>query len=166
MSNKQHNIKQAAAAEINRLSKAFGGKITPAQLVDAARQPSSPLHPYFEWNNDTAAEKYREIQARTLLRSCHVRYEVHNRKVSIPAYVRDPEAGEADQGYTPTATVKTDADLAREVLLKEFDRAASMLRRARNLGAYFEMEADIDSMVGSLCLMRNQIESTNAQLNA
>lgn len=40
------------------------GKVEPADVVEAARDPASPIHVAFDWNDATAAEKYRVQQAR------------------------------------------------------------------------------------------------------
>lgn len=48
-----------------------GIEVTPASVLDASRDESSPTHCEFEWDNDAAAEKYRLEQARQLI--AHVR---------------------------------------------------------------------------------------------
>lgn len=45
------------------------GKITPHALVEAARTESQPLHNHFTWDNLVAAEQYRLLEARRLLRA-------------------------------------------------------------------------------------------------
>ena len=44
------------------------GYLTPALVVDAARDTDHPLHSQFEWDDTAAAEKYRLHQASALLR--------------------------------------------------------------------------------------------------
>lgn len=46
-----------------------GGKLTPKELVEAARYVNSPLHNEFEWDDTKAAQKYREWQARYIISS-------------------------------------------------------------------------------------------------
>lgn len=48
------------------------GRLTPEELVNASRDESSPLHSMFEWDDSVAAEKYREVQARKIIRSIEV----------------------------------------------------------------------------------------------
>ena len=55
--------------------------LTPKTLLDANRDVDTPLHDYFEWRDDVAAEKYREEQARYVIRSI----------VVIPDDVEKPE---------------------------------------------------------------------------
>ena len=44
------------------------GLLSPAQIVEEARDPASPLHDEFEWDDDSAAEQYRMAQAGALVR--------------------------------------------------------------------------------------------------
>ena len=48
------------------------GNLTPKALVDASRRKNAALHDLFEWNDEIAAEKYRETQASYLIRSIAV----------------------------------------------------------------------------------------------
>ena len=41
--------------------------LTPHTFIEASRDPSSPTHIMLEWNDDIAAEKYREHQARKII---------------------------------------------------------------------------------------------------
>jgi len=42
--------------------------LTPKALVDASRDENAPLHNEFEWDDNIAAEKYRESQASNIIR--------------------------------------------------------------------------------------------------
>ena len=43
--------------------------LTSKTLLDASRAESAPLHNCFEWRDNVAAEKYREVQAQYIIRS-------------------------------------------------------------------------------------------------
>ena len=161
----QREIKQEALAEITRLSKANKGKVTPALVVLAARPDESPLHQYFEWDDTKAGEKYREMQARTLLRACKIDHKVNHHKIQIPKYTRDPQAEPAVQGYVEVARIKTDADLAHAVLVREFAKIANALRTARHMASYFGLDSEIDTLTESMNLLRKRVES-EVTLNA
>ncbi len=45
------------------------GDLTAERVVEDARDPSSPTHPYFEWDDAKAAHQYRLGQARTYIAS-------------------------------------------------------------------------------------------------
>ena len=48
---------------------AHDNRLTAKNLVDECRPEDAPLHSYFEWRDNVAAELYREDQARLLIRS-------------------------------------------------------------------------------------------------
>lgn len=66
-----------AGPELERLRKLNGG-IRPQEVVDAARDESSPLHAAFEWDDSVAAEAHRRQVARTLCRSIRVVVKTEN----------------------------------------------------------------------------------------
>lgn len=76
------------------LRQQFKGELTPKDVVDDARNPNSPLHPFFEWSDSTAAEAYRVEQARGLIRSVVAVY-VREEKPAVRtrAFVHVPEPG-------------------------------------------------------------------------
>lgn len=45
------------------------GRLTAKTLVDVNRPEDAPLHNAFEWDNDEAAERWREQQARNIIHS-------------------------------------------------------------------------------------------------
>ena len=45
------------------------GAVTPARLVEVSKPKNAPLHGEFEWNNTIAAQKYREEQARQIIKN-------------------------------------------------------------------------------------------------
>lgn len=50
------------------------GGVTARDVLDAARSTNSPLHSYFEWNDRVAADEWRLIQARGMMRAIRVRF--------------------------------------------------------------------------------------------
>lgn len=75
---------EVAGFELERIRMEAEGKLTPADVVDAARPEDAPLHPVFEWDDAEAAEAHRRWQARLLIRS--VRIVSDDNKPSAPAY--------------------------------------------------------------------------------
>lgn len=45
------------------------GYVSAKSVVDVSRPEKAPLHECFEWNDDTAAEKWREQQARVMIKN-------------------------------------------------------------------------------------------------
>ena len=64
---------QTAGEICERLER--NGGLTAKRLVDESRPEDAPLHKEFEWDDPTAAEAYREEQARYIIRSLLVQQE-------------------------------------------------------------------------------------------
>lgn len=62
--------------ELAKIAKTGG--LVPAAVVDHARDAASPLHRYFEWDDERAGEKWREQQAREMIQSVVIHYEVQD----------------------------------------------------------------------------------------
>lgn len=84
---------EVAAEELERIRTEHDGRLEPPLVVEAARPKAAPLHPCFEWSDKRAAEEYRYIQARNIIRSLRI---VHAAALDEPVYVhirrvdRDP----------------------------------------------------------------------------
>lgn len=60
--------------EIEAIRESCGGDFTAADIVERARDESSPLHRGFEWDDTAAAHEHRLSQARKINRSIQVKY--------------------------------------------------------------------------------------------
>lgn len=60
-----------AGKELARIEKKHGA-IKPADVVTESRPEEAPLHPHFTWDDSVAAEKWREDEARAIIRSVRV----------------------------------------------------------------------------------------------
>jgi hypothetical protein len=91
------------------------GTITPERVVEAARDPKSPLHSRFTWENDEAAHQWRLQQARQLIRVCVsvVPGTTVNERVFV-SLSRDSQ--KEGGGYRVTAEVLSDKELREELL--------------------------------------------------
>ena len=106
------------------------GELTPALVVDVARDTTHPLHSRFEWNDTRAAEKFRIYQAHHLIRSVRISYTnpQTNASTSIRAFhaTKIPETNR--YVYQPTAVVMQDPMVMR-LLLAEMRRDWEALKR-------------------------------------
>lgn len=100
------------------------GYITPESVLDEARPDGSPLHRYFEWDDDVAAEQYRLVQARQLIVRYSVEVEIQPEKVIRPRAFVNSSPGR----YTPIADAMRDPD-ARDRVMQSAIRELSALRR-------------------------------------
>jgi hypothetical protein len=136
------------------------GKLTANLVVADAEKRDSPLHNYFEWDTRKAAQRYRLMQARALIRSVRINVRTEKTVVSTVAYIRDPAAGPREQGYLSVAKVRTDKDVARDALVDEFSRAAAILRRAREIAVAFDMAGEVDTVVTEVETLRTRVVAT------
>lgn len=61
--------------ELEAIALARQGELQPRDVVERARDPESPLHGHFEWNDGAAAEAFRLSQARSLISSVRVNFD-------------------------------------------------------------------------------------------
>lgn len=74
---------QVAGEYIDGLQKQHGGYVTSEQVWKAAKDPSSPIHGEFQWDEKAAAEAYWKHQARNLV----------NHIVTVPTKTYDAAYG-------------------------------------------------------------------------
>lgn len=131
---------------INAIARQHNGCVTPEQVLAAARNKSSPLHAAFDWDNKSAAHQYRLDQARILIRSVRIDITTETKVVRSVFYVRDPRQAHDQTGYISITKVRTESDLAREVLIAEFSRVNGALARARTIAEVLNLGGDIDHL--------------------
>lgn len=137
-------ITEEVKNRIDALADKNGGKITADEVLEDARNPSSPLHEQFEWDDSVAAELHRKEQARRLIRSVRVTIHTDTLTVRSIAYIRDPEVAAPEQGYVSMKKLLTDREMAVRALNDELGRAMGAAQRAadiaQTLGFAFEAE--------------------------
>ena len=144
--------KEKVVQRLDALAEALDGKLTPDAVVDDAKNPASPLHPFFEWNDAKAAEEHRRYQARKLM-TLRVVCRTEKTAVSSVRYVRDPEAGKG-QGYVSVFKLKTDKAKALDALRAEFDRVLHVLERTRSIAAVLGLEDELESLIQKALAVR------------
>ena len=101
------------ATEISNI----GEDVTPKQIVDYARDSATELHKCFDWNDESAAEKYRMWQARNVIN--HLVFEKTEDDTSaheLRMFFKTTDDG----GYKPTL-----------VIMKNEDEYKALLERAK-----------------------------------
>jgi hypothetical protein len=61
-------LNEAAQAEFDALVERHGGSVLPSHVVEFARDETTALHSYFDWNDSEAARQWRLEQARRVIR--------------------------------------------------------------------------------------------------
>lgn len=111
--------------------------ITPEEIVEKARDPSSELHKCFEWDDKEAAEKYRIQQARSIM--CNLVFVSDSKHDDLRVFYNLTfEKAE----YHPTALILQNVDEYQALLSKAkgeliaFKKKYSMLKE---LGDVFQV---------------------------
>ena len=103
--------------------------LTPKNLVEEARPEDSPLHPEFDWDDTIAAEKWREEQARQVIKTI-ILYEsdINTERELILEEIKDENdtfaiedrafvsTGEWNHRYVPIAVALTNEEWKANLL--------------------------------------------------
>jgi hypothetical protein len=108
------------------------GKLTAESVVDDARDPSSPLHARFDWDDTVAAFQWRLEQARCVIRAAVTVID----EQPVRAFVHVRSVG----SYTPVEVALAASDWREEVLAqfrRDADAFVARWRHHAQLGAAF-----------------------------
>ena len=122
------------AAEVAKL----GGRVTPDDVVKAARRKTSPLHPYFDWSDTEAAVHWRRQQARQLIARVKVTFEEvgSNRPIRVRAYA-SVIGDDGERAYAHVNEIRESDELTEQVLNDIRTSLASVKYRYRSYGHLF-----------------------------
>lgn len=111
---------QVAGEEFERITRE-NGSLEAKKVVEESRREDAPLHPCFEWEDAVAAEKYRESQARDVIRS--IKVTVVQQEAKEPQVVRAFVS--TKENYQPLHVVLQNPDMKAQMLADaERDMAA------------------------------------------
>lgn len=123
---------QKCAEEIMTL----GDKITPDEVLEKARDENTELHKCFEWDDNVAAEKFRKIQARDVIRFIVIKEE---EKPEDRPQIKVFHVTEKTGGYKPIEFIVKHEDEYKALLerawaeLRAFKAKYSMLEELREI---------------------------------
>lgn len=146
-------------SELERIATKNRGRLTPEDVIASAKAKTSPLHGCFTWNDSEAAKLQRLHEAREVIRSVRVHTIVKNTVHRTIAYVRDPQQPHDKAGYISTAVLRTDADLSREVMLIEFGRAESSMRRALDVASALNLTEEVGEPLAAIRALKDRVEN-------
>jgi hypothetical protein len=115
------------------------GDFIPKEVVDLARDPKSPIHSYFQWDDKKASELYRIGEARRLIGCLFVQVETGDK---VRAYESVKLSVQSNASYMNTADIAEIPYLQDQVLetaKRELNIWASKYRRYE---AYFQLVFD------------------------
>lgn len=117
--------------------------LTTEMVVEAAKDPNSPMHGYFTWNVQEAAEKQWKVEARRLIHS--VRYVIVSQDTNEPIRVRSIVSTKiVSQDDTP---VEYHGWIDRKALLRKQETRARFIARAKQeLMQWTHRFCDVDEL--------------------
>lgn len=124
------------------------GELTPQDVVKDARNPNSPLHSFFEWDDSEAAEQYRLKQARGLIRAV------------VAVFVRPDAPAIRAKAYVhiPEPTVPHYRATEHAMSLQK-TRTMVLQRAWRELQAWRERYKDLQEFAGLIDVIDEQIKA-------
>ncbi|ALC12471.1 hypothetical protein [Sphingopyxis sp. 113P3] len=134
---------QVAGEELERIRVRNNGRLENADVVDAARDKKSPLHPAFEWDDKKAASAYRLDQAGYLIRSIDV---VITKDATEPKPIRAfvSVKRDADRSYTSVQHALSDDELRAQVVAAAWAELEAWRKRHAELVELAEIFAAMD----------------------
>jgi hypothetical protein len=135
---------------LDEIANSNAGVLTPDAVVAAAKDNQHPWHDRFDWDDHSAADKWRVSQARALIAMISVTRMTETRVLTCVGYVRDQDAAPSEQGYVAVARLMDDKQRARAALLAEAERVGSMVRRMMSMAAMLDYDHLVAPMVRSL----------------
>ncbi len=133
--------------ELKRLSKIHGGLLSPEVVVREAAEEKSPLHDYFTWDDDEAAQRWRIHEARRLINVCVEIIDDGKKNKEVNVFVSlksDREEG----GYRTMVNVLSNASLRSELVsnaLDEMEFFREKYKTLRELASVFAVMKKVEA---------------------
>jgi hypothetical protein len=115
----------------------FKGHFSPEDLVVAARPQNSPLHKFFEWNDEKAAGAYRVTQARGLANSVHVIVHSAEGSQELRAFHSMKIDDDGEREYMSIRVILSDGNRRQQVIDGALRELQGWQARHQAYGAVF-----------------------------
>jgi len=136
--------------ELAQLERVHGGSIPPKAVVEFAKDPNTALHSQFEWDDGVAAEKWRLVQARRVLRVYVEPVDLGmSDKVTVRAYVSLPSDRKTGAGYRPIRDVLDNETWRKELLSTAKAELKFFRAKYKTLTELAEVHKAIDTLLDS-----------------
>ena len=123
----------------------IGEEVKPEQVLDKARDSESELHKCFDWDDSSAAEKYRLFQARQVINHLIVvKREVEEDKEPVQFRVMLKNESDKESGYKQTLVMVRDEDEYKKLLDQAYRELHSFKQKYSCLSELAEILALID----------------------
>ena len=138
---------QRIGEALQKISEQNDGRLTPEQVVAAAKSNRHPLHKHLEWNDERAAHSWRLQQARQIINIVMVDTEDGETE---RAFISVNEKGRG-RAYRDSITIKGDATLQLEVMRQAITDLKAFQTRYREMDHICDkiaiIEQDIQEML-------------------
>lgn len=136
---------QIAGEYLDDLRKRNGGIVKPIDVVEAAKDPASPIHGEFEWDVDKAAETAWKQRARQMLNHLVIVVDVHKSKPeqTPPAFI-NVQVTKGSRGYASTDAVAASPEWQAYALDQCMKMLVGLKRRFNHLSELDSVWAAID----------------------
>jgi len=138
--------------ELQGIKKAHGGVLEPATIVKKAKPVKNPLHKNFTWDDSVAGQKYREEEARRVVRSIEVvmKPATGAPERAVKAYVSvssSPVKQTKGSVYVTVDEALSDQIMRDEVLARAIREALSFRKKYAELSELAMVFSAIDEML-------------------
>ena len=130
---------QIAGHELERIYQKSGA-LTAKEIVNESRPESAPLHGCFEWDDQTAAEKYREGQAQKIVRLIVSVDESRPEAKEVRAFVH------VENAYKPIAVVVNSEEQMMELLQSALSELIAFKKKYKTLSSLRPIFDAIDAL--------------------
>ena len=141
--------------EVERLLNENGELLTPQDIVDAASDPNSPLHGYFDWGKKEASRNFKMDEGRHLLRGVvrvvmkpGAKKEKKRLFVSVVHKEDDNPFSTPVQNYVSGEKAFNDDEIRQQIVERELFKLRSWERRFAFVGELFEVREGIKELIG------------------
>lgn len=137
---------KADAEKVAHEIESIGDKVTAQQIVDFAEDENTELHGCFEWDNDIAANRYRCVQARSIVSSLKITI-LHDDKPAEKTEIRYFVMPERKCGsYQKTEVVIQKPDEYQKLLANAKAELQAFKKKYKRLGELEEVFEAIDRL--------------------
>ena len=128
-----HANAQLVAEEIMSIDSDING-ITKQQIVDKARDEDTELHKCFEWNDSVAAERYRLVQAGSVLHHIVIKRTEEQIEQNMPEirFFHKTDL-KPDSGYKPISYIVKNNDEYQKMLQMAYAELHAFKQKYKNL---------------------------------
>lgn len=137
---------QVAGEYLDQLSQREGGVLA-EKLVKESEPEEAVLHDCFEWQDNVAARKYRESQARTLLKNLVTVNVLQGNESKISSFV-SVHIGEQKENkrYLPISVAMNDEKLKEQVMREALNELNLFKNKYSNIEEFAKLFQAIDDL--------------------